>query len=528
MIGYNLSEHNFVILKVDTRSSSINGRFMSNKNIIENKLTYFVGTFILAFAFLFPAMVFAATITVPDDEMMVADAIAASSAGDTILLTANIVATEQITINKAITLDGGGFTIDAAFVKTSNSNNSALGVQSDNVLVKNLHVTSSADQPWPLQLHGINVYESTGVILEDVTASDFEGSGIVINSSEVTASNITTFNNGWHAINVDQRTSSPAILTINNTSVHGEVSPVLHIFVDDTTKDVTVTDVDNQYYFEDFDNSRVYTLIPFVRSLEIIQPTTEYEVVSGMVDFEALYVDEDGDDSVAWAVRAGTCAPDNSANVAGNVGDFSTEYGWTEGLFTAAIDMSSMDEGDYCFIINPRDDSDEEDLRATRWFTLENPDTEAPIVTIESPAYGDVVAGTVDVVGSVSDDNLSHYNVSLYPEGADVNDFSLRLDGETVYGSEVTNSTLWSFDSTLREDGIYQIRLAARDLEGNRDLFTPETGGDDSVHVIEIIIDNIPNDPQDQNECKKGGWEDFGFKNQGQCVRFVETEKDSR
>lgn len=34
--------------------------------------------------------------------------------------------------------------------------------------------------------------------------------------------------------------------------------------------------------------------------------------------------------------------------------------------------------------------------------------------------------------------------------------------------------------------------------------------------------------PANDNGCKKGGWESFGFKNQGQCVRFVETGKDSR
>ena len=34
--------------------------------------------------------------------------------------------------------------------------------------------------------------------------------------------------------------------------------------------------------------------------------------------------------------------------------------------------------------------------------------------------------------------------------------------------------------------------------------------------------------PQTKNECKKGGWESFGFKNQGQCIRFVNTGKDSR
>jgi len=37
-----------------------------------------------------------------------------------------------------------------------------------------------------------------------------------------------------------------------------------------------------------------------------------------------------------------------------------------------------------------------------------------------------------------------------------------------------------------------------------------------------------PSDPVTKDDCKKGGWEAFGFKNQGQCVRFVETKKDSR
>ncbi len=35
-------------------------------------------------------------------------------------------------------------------------------------------------------------------------------------------------------------------------------------------------------------------------------------------------------------------------------------------------------------------------------------------------------------------------------------------------------------------------------------------------------------DPQTVDDCKKGGWEQYGFRNQGQCVRFVQTGKDSR
>ena len=34
--------------------------------------------------------------------------------------------------------------------------------------------------------------------------------------------------------------------------------------------------------------------------------------------------------------------------------------------------------------------------------------------------------------------------------------------------------------------------------------------------------------PETKNDCKKGGWEEYGFNNQGQCIRFVNTGKDSR
>jgi hypothetical protein len=37
-----------------------------------------------------------------------------------------------------------------------------------------------------------------------------------------------------------------------------------------------------------------------------------------------------------------------------------------------------------------------------------------------------------------------------------------------------------------------------------------------------------PVDPTTHEECYKGGWSNFEFKNQGQCVRFVETGFDSR
>jgi hypothetical protein len=40
-------------------------------------------------------------------------------------------------------------------------------------------------------------------------------------------------------------------------------------------------------------------------------------------------------------------------------------------------------------------------------------------------------------------------------------------------------------------------------------------------------FDVLP-DATTRADCVSGGWEEFGFKNQGQCVRFINTGKDSR
>jgi hypothetical protein len=37
-----------------------------------------------------------------------------------------------------------------------------------------------------------------------------------------------------------------------------------------------------------------------------------------------------------------------------------------------------------------------------------------------------------------------------------------------------------------------------------------------------------PGDPPTKDDCKNGGWEAWGFRNQGQCVRFIETGEDGR
>jgi hypothetical protein len=43
-----------------------------------------------------------------------------------------------------------------------------------------------------------------------------------------------------------------------------------------------------------------------------------------------------------------------------------------------------------------------------------------------------------------------------------------------------------------------------------------------------LIMSFFTADPEVKADCTEDRWVEYGFKNQGQCIRFVETEKDSR
>jgi hypothetical protein len=84
----------------------------------------------------------------------------------------NVTITSQITISTdGISINGNGNSITANFVKTSNSNNSAISVQADNVTISNIILDGI--NPVVNQLHGINLYEASNGIVSNVTAKNF-------------------------------------------------------------------------------------------------------------------------------------------------------------------------------------------------------------------------------------------------------------------------------------------------------------------------------------------------------------------
>lgn len=113
-----------------------------------------------------------------------------------------------------------------------------------------------------------------------------------------------------------------------------------------------------------------------------ITAPTENEVVSGTTTLEAFYVDEneDGDDEVKWAVRAGTCEA-GIGTVFGNVDGHTDVANWDGANFDVDFDTTSVDDGDYCFVFNPTEDGGaSEDVRLTRDFVIQNVVVVDPIV----------------------------------------------------------------------------------------------------------------------------------------------------
>lgn len=104
--------------------------------------------------------------------------------------------------------------------------------------------------------------------------------------------------------------------------------------------------------------------------------------------------------------------------------------------------------------------------------------------------------------------------------------FEYRTDGDisqsigTNFNSAVTDGL---YPYTCRNNNSQVLSINANEYVEVRMVFGAE--GDERFDWTRF---NVLSDATEKADCFDGGWEEFGFKNQGQCVRFVETGKDSR
>lgn len=117
---------------------------------------------------------------------------------------------------------------------------------------------------------------------------------------------------------------------------------------------------------------------------------------------------------------------------------------------------------------------------------------------------------------------------------------ALYLDGALAASAPVT--TVIKYDGSPVTIGAdYDIFGAAGSPGAVPDAGWPGLIDDAEIHskalsaaeIAQLAAEPPPppppgDDPTTKDDCKNGGWLQFGFKNQGQCVRFLETGKDSR
>ncbi len=172
-------------------------------------------------------------------------AIQAASEGDTILLGAGTYElSEQLTINKAITLEGiGTVTLKAVpdgSWSTVNGSKHLLaihaGTESEPVTISNMVIDANNES------HAINTYDNAYGILDNVTIENGLGAGLTVNGSTIEANNLNTSGNAWGAVNVDigGNVSTSSVFTLTG---NGELEEDTQIWSDgdNVTENETVT-----------------------------------------------------------------------------------------------------------------------------------------------------------------------------------------------------------------------------------------------------------------------------------------------
>jgi len=202
------------------------------------------------------------------------------------------------------------------------------------------------------------------------------------------------------------------------------------------------------------------TTTPATSSLTIDNPAVNGSVLVGSHTFAATYKDFDADvDEVFWSIRADNC---NSANhVVGNVPGLTqgaSTFDSVTGAFAATVDMSTWTNGQYCLVVNPREDAGAPDERETRLFTLENEVVTNPenptTFRISGVKWDDVNGdGLIDQSIETPEATLNGWTIFLAESGSGAAPQEVMTSGAGEYFFEVGPGT-WIVTEETRDDWI--------------------------------------------------------------------------
>ena len=131
------------------------------------------------------------------------------------------------------------------------------------------------------------------------------------------------------------------------------------------------------------------------------------------------------------------------------------------------------------------------------FFTVrDTSDTTAPVVIIHSPTDDLVVTAPIDIVATITDENLANYWVGIVPvgNGGTIDRESIQMISQ---GSEtVENAVIAQLDPTLLINGQYRLIIEATDVNGeaNNMQAVVQVSGDLKVGNFTITLEdlNIP------------------------------------
>ncbi len=132
-------------------------------------------------------------------------------------------------------------------------------------------------------------------------------------------------------------------------------------------------------------------------------------------------------------------------------------------------------------------------------------DTKCPYVQITSPSESDMLSGTVPIRGTVADLNPHHYWLVIE------NSSGTKVAGPGTVNdtSSFTDKKFFDWDTTAVPNGIYTIKLEARDEFGNKcpnqaPVLSDPENPNDSVDWITVSVDNTTEEFSEEPEVRAG------------------------
>ena len=185
-------------------------------------------------------------VNVDTAEELVAAVANSDNAGKTIVLAEDeYTLTETVFVTQDITLEGNNSTLTAGstpWADVTNGRASIITVTNGaDVTIRNLTVTG-AKQSGSVYGHGVNLAQAGSVTLENVTATNNSGVGVLVNDTVATLNNVSTSGNAWGGVNVDvvgrDWTVPATVLTVDADCDFAETA---QIYCDDADEELALS-----------------------------------------------------------------------------------------------------------------------------------------------------------------------------------------------------------------------------------------------------------------------------------------------